>query len=83
MQDGDVDAFEFLCKQSASIIFNIAPRITPSKEDAEDVVQETSLANWTIRTTPNSTKRSLQSTNFQRISLGMLRGQTLMAQFRN
>jgi RNA polymerase sigma-70 factor, ECF subfamily len=40
-KNGDAIAFEFLCKQSANMIFNLARRIMPSKEDAEDVVQET------------------------------------------
>jgi RNA polymerase sigma factor (sigma-70 family) len=39
-QDGDSDAFEILCKQSATMAFNIARRITKTREDAEDVVQE-------------------------------------------
>jgi RNA polymerase sigma-70 factor (ECF subfamily) len=37
---GDSAAFEILCKQSASIVFHIARRMMRSKEDAEDVVQE-------------------------------------------
>ncbi len=37
---GDSAAFEMLCKQSASTAFHIARRMMRSKEDAEDVVQE-------------------------------------------
>ena len=37
---GDSAAFEMLCKQSASTIFHIARRMMRSKEDAEDVMQE-------------------------------------------
>jgi RNA polymerase sigma-70 factor (ECF subfamily) len=37
---GDSTAFEMLCKQSASTVFHIARRMMRSKEDAEDVVQE-------------------------------------------
>ena len=37
---GDSAAFEMLCKQSASTVFHIARRMMRSKEDAEDVVQE-------------------------------------------
>jgi RNA polymerase sigma-70 factor, ECF subfamily len=39
-KDGDSDAFEILCKRSATMAFNIARRITKTREDAEDVVQE-------------------------------------------
>ena len=37
---GDSAAFEILCKQYASTVFHIARRMTRSKEDAEDVMQE-------------------------------------------
>src|SRR5260370_19407045 len=37
---GDSAAFEFLCKQSASTVFHIGRRMMRSKEDAEDVMQE-------------------------------------------
>src|SRR5258707_13639784 len=37
---GDSAAFDVLCKQSASTVFHIARRMMRSKEDAEDVVQE-------------------------------------------
>ena len=37
---GDLAAFEALCKQYASMVFHIARRMMRSKEDAEDVVQE-------------------------------------------
>jgi RNA polymerase sigma-70 factor (ECF subfamily) len=37
---GDPAAFEILCKQSASTVFHIARRMMRSKEDAEDVMQE-------------------------------------------
>jgi RNA polymerase sigma-70 factor (ECF subfamily) len=37
---GDPVAFEILCKQSASTVFHIARRMMRSKEDAEDVMQE-------------------------------------------
>ena len=37
---GDSAAFEMLCKQSANTVFHIARRMMRSKEDAEDVVQE-------------------------------------------
>jgi RNA polymerase sigma-70 factor, ECF subfamily len=40
-KSGDTVPFESLCRQSANLIFNIARRMMPSKEDAEDVVQET------------------------------------------
>src|SRR5246500_824445 len=39
-KSGDSVAFEMLCKQSASTIFHIARRMMRSKEDAEDVMQE-------------------------------------------
>jgi RNA polymerase sigma-70 factor (ECF subfamily) len=39
-QNGDSVAFETLCARSATMVFNIARRITPTREDAEDVVQE-------------------------------------------
>jgi RNA polymerase sigma-70 factor (ECF subfamily) len=37
---GDPAAFEILCKQSTSTVFHIARRMMRTKEDAEDVVQE-------------------------------------------
>jgi len=37
---GDSTAFEVLCKQSASTVFHIARRMMRSKEDAEDVMQD-------------------------------------------
>jgi RNA polymerase sigma-70 factor (ECF subfamily) len=37
---GDSAAFDVLCKQSASTVFHVARRMMRSKEDAEDVVQE-------------------------------------------
>jgi RNA polymerase sigma-70 factor, ECF subfamily len=37
---GDLAAFGTLCKKSASIVFHVARRMMGSKEDAEDVVQE-------------------------------------------
>ncbi len=37
---GDPRAFEALCEQSADRLFNMARRIMRTKEDAEDVVQE-------------------------------------------
>ena len=37
---GDSAAFEFLCKQSAKMIFRVARRMMRNKEDAEDVLQE-------------------------------------------
>jgi RNA polymerase sigma-70 factor, ECF subfamily len=37
---GDSAAFETLCKQSAKTVFHIARRMMRSKEDAEDVMQE-------------------------------------------
>jgi RNA polymerase sigma-70 factor, ECF subfamily len=37
---GDSAAFEMLCKQSANTIFHIARRMMRTKEDAEDVMQE-------------------------------------------
>jgi len=37
---GDSTAFEVLCKQSASTVFHIARRMMRSREDAEDVMQE-------------------------------------------
>jgi RNA polymerase sigma-70 factor, ECF subfamily len=37
---GDSAAFEVLCKQYASTVFHIARRMMRSKEDAEDVMQE-------------------------------------------
>ena len=37
---GDSAAFEMLCKQSASTVLRIARRMLRSKEDAEDVMQE-------------------------------------------
>jgi len=39
-KNGDSIAFETLCTRSATMVFNIARRITPTREDAEDVVQE-------------------------------------------
>jgi len=39
-KNGDSVAFERLCTRSATMVFNIARRIVPTKEDAEDVVQE-------------------------------------------
>lgn len=39
-QRGDLAAFEILCKQSANTVFRVARRMMRSKEDAEDVVQE-------------------------------------------
>ena len=39
-KNGDSVSFETLCKQSANMVFGIARRITPTREDAEDVVQE-------------------------------------------
>jgi RNA polymerase sigma-70 factor, ECF subfamily len=37
---GDSTAFEILCKQCASTVFHIARRMMRSREDAEDVMQE-------------------------------------------
>src|SRR3981081_1040453 len=37
---GDSAAFEFLCKQSANMIFRVARRMMRNNEDAEDVLQE-------------------------------------------
>ena len=37
---GDSAAFAMLCKQSANTVFHIARRMMRSKEDAEDVMQE-------------------------------------------
>lgn len=39
-KNGDSVAFGILCTQSAGMIFNVARRIMPTNEDAEDVVQE-------------------------------------------
>ena len=39
-KNGDTVAFEILCQQSAGMVSKIARRIMRSKEDAEDVVQE-------------------------------------------
>ena len=39
-KSGDPLAFDALCKQSAHILFNVARRMTRTREDAEDVVQE-------------------------------------------
>ena len=39
-KNGDALAFELLCRQSANMVLNIARRMTRSKEEAEDVVQE-------------------------------------------
>jgi len=39
-KDGDLPAFEVLYTQYASMLFHIARRMMRSKEDAEDVVQE-------------------------------------------
>jgi len=40
-KSGDSAAFEFLCKQSANMVFRVARRMMRNNEDAEDVVQET------------------------------------------
>ena len=37
---GDAAAFEFLCKQSAKMVFRVARRMMRNNEDAEDVLQE-------------------------------------------
>src|ERR1700730_10045463 len=37
---GDSGAFEFLCKQSAKMVFRVARRMMRNNEDAEDVLQE-------------------------------------------
>ena len=37
---GDSAAFEILCKQSANTVFHVARRMMRTREDAEDVVQE-------------------------------------------
>src|SRR3984885_3920561 len=37
---GDSAAFEFLCKHSAKMVFNVARRMMRNNEDAEDVLQE-------------------------------------------
>jgi RNA polymerase sigma-70 factor (ECF subfamily) len=37
---GDSAAFEILCKESAHTVFHVARRMMRSKEDAEDIVQE-------------------------------------------
>jgi len=39
-KNGESVAFEILCTQSANMVFNIARRITLTREDAEDIVQE-------------------------------------------
>ncbi len=40
---GDSAAFEILCRQSANTVFRIARQMMRSKEDAEDVLQESFL----------------------------------------
>src|ERR1700730_10856821 len=37
---GDSAAFEFLCKQSATMVFRVARRMMRNNEDAEDVLQQ-------------------------------------------
>src|ERR1700747_3760610 len=39
-KSGDSAAFEMLCKQSAGTVFHIARRMMRTREDAEDVMQE-------------------------------------------
>jgi len=39
-KSGDSAAFEFLCKQSAKMVFRVARRMMRNNEDAEDVLQE-------------------------------------------
>ena len=39
-KSGDATAFGFLCTRYASMVFKVARRILPTKEDAEDAVQE-------------------------------------------
>lgn len=39
-KNGDSVAFGILCTQSAGMVFNVARRIMPTNEDAEDVMQE-------------------------------------------
>jgi RNA polymerase sigma-70 factor, ECF subfamily len=39
-KSGDSAAFEFLCKQSATMVFRVARRMMRNNEDAEDVLQE-------------------------------------------
>jgi len=78
---GDARAFEILCTQPASMVFNIARRIMRTKEDAEDVVQESfqlafihlkhfkgesRFSTWLIRIVTNAALMRLRRTNARR-----------------
>lgn len=82
-KNGDSDAFGILCAQSAGMVFKIARRIVPTKEDAEDVVQEsfqlafTHLRNfkgdsrfstWLTRIVTNAALMKLRRNNVRRES---------------
>lgn len=80
-KNGDSVAFGILCTQSAGMVFNIARRIMPTNEDAEDVVQEsfqlalTHLKNfkgdsrfstWLTRIVTNAALMRLRKNNIRR-----------------
>lgn len=80
-KNGDSVAFGILCTQSAGMVFNIARRIMPTNEDAEDVVQEsfqlafTHLKNfrgdsrfstWLTRIVTNAALMRLRKNNVRR-----------------
>lgn len=80
-KDGDSVAFGILCTRSTGMVFNIARRIMPTNEDAEDVVQEsfqlafTHLKNfkgdsrfstWLTRIVTNAALMRLRKNNVRR-----------------
>ena len=80
-KNGDSDSFGILCTQSAGMVYNIARRIVPTNEDAEDVVQEsfqlafTHLKNfrgdsrfstWLTRIVTNAALMRLRKNNVRR-----------------
>ena len=82
-KNGDSVAFGILCTQSARMVFNVARRIMPTNEDAEDVMQEsfqrafTHLKNfkgdsrfstWLTRIVINASLMRLRKNNVRRES---------------
>jgi RNA polymerase sigma-70 factor, ECF subfamily len=81
---GDSIAFEILCKQSASTVLHMARRIVRTKEDAEDVMQESfqqafihlksfsgdsRFSTWLSRIAINAALMKLRKRHFREVSL--------------
>jgi len=83
-KNGDATAFGFLCTRYASMVFKIARRILPTKEDAEDAIQESfrlafvhlsdfrgdsRFSTWLTRIVTNAALMQMRRNNVRRKSL--------------